>query len=144
MTEGVGDGNRIKRGPERIRRMLVKSRVKSMFESDVCDACLTVPMDNVDGEPHHVDCSASNSEHHVLLRAEKKKAQKAERLLEMVQEMLHAHMMAVARVGIKPDHPLASSDLDYKRQMMKDCDRWERELAKLKENYISKALLDDE
>ena len=132
MTEGVGDGNRMKRGPESIR-------------SDVCEACLMVPMDNVDGEPHHVDCSASNSEHHVLLRAEKKKAQKAERLFEMVQEMLHAHMMAVARVGIKqPDHPLASSDLDYKRQMMKDCDRWERELAELKEDYISEALRGDE
>ena len=111
-----------------------------MVESDVCEACLTVPMDNVDGEPHHVDCSASNSEHHFLLRAEKKKAQKAERLLEMAQEMLHAHMMAAARMGTKqPDHPLASSDLastlsiEYKRQMMRDCDRWEKELAELKE-----------
>ena len=114
--------------------MTVKRRVKSVVEPEVCEACLTVPMDNVDGEPHHVDCSASNSEHHFLLRVEEKKAQKAERLLEMVQEMLHAHMMAVARVGIKqPDHPLASSDVEYKRMMRGDCDRWERELAELKE-----------
>ena len=125
--------------------MPMKRMVKSMVESDVCEACLTVPMDNVDGEPHHVDCSASNSEHHVLLRVEKKKAQKAERLLEMAQEILHAHMMAVARVGIKqPDHPLASSDVEYKRQMMRDCDRWERELAELKEDDIPGALRDND
>ena len=114
--------------------MTVKRRVESVVEPEVCAACLTVPMDNVDGEPHHVDCSASNSEHHFLLRAEKEKMWKAEWLLELAQEMLHAHMMAVARVGInQPDHPLASSDVEYKRQMMKDCDRWERELAELKE-----------
>ncbi len=109
----------------------VKRRVKSVVEPEVCEACLTVPMDNVDGEPHHVDCSTSNSEHHLLLRAEKRKAK---RLLELAQGMLHAHMMAVARVGIKqPDHPLASSDVEYKRMMRGDCDRWERELAELKE-----------
>lgn len=56
------------------------------------------------------------------------------RLRNMALEMLHAHMMAVSRIGNKPDHPLASSNEEYQLSMMADCDRWKKELAKTKES----------
>lgn len=43
-----------------------------------CDACLEQRMDNVDGEPTHVDCPASNSAHHDLIRAERERSARLE------------------------------------------------------------------
>lgn len=51
-----------------------------------------------------------------------------ERLRKLAGQMLHAHMLAVARVGIRPDHPLASSNEEYREAMMEACDQWKKEL----------------
>ena len=59
-----------------------------MNEPEVCDACLEVPMDNVEGEPTHVDCPASNSAHHDLLRAEREKNARLEETIGEIAEIL--------------------------------------------------------
>lgn len=46
-----------------------------------CEACATVAKDNIDGEPTHVDCGASESEHHFLITKERTRAEVAEKKL---------------------------------------------------------------
>lgn len=55
-------------------------------------------------------------------------AKENELLRNMATEMLHAHALAVSRIGIRPNHPLASSNESYKQAMMDACDRWKKEL----------------